>query len=281
MPLITISGLPLSGKSTFAETLQSFLSKSVSNKIILLNDESLGLSKFMYSDPQEEKKARAALLSAVERHLTKETIVICDGLNYIKGFRYQLYCIARALGTTTCTVYAAADPDLCRTRHLALNASKSTYESVALEALLMRFEEPDDRRNRWDAPLFTVIPQDDLVQRFGQQIIDVLLHQRSLRPNLSTVNKPMADANFLHALDELVQDGLSSILAAQRDGHPGGKLKWSKSQKSFQLPSRPIPLTETRRLKRQFLNLHKVHTQLDLNKVGDALVEYLNVHLSE
>lgn len=42
----------------------------------------------------------------MERHLSKETVVILDSLNYIKGYRYELYCIARALRTPNCVVPA-------------------------------------------------------------------------------------------------------------------------------------------------------------------------------
>jgi protein KTI12 len=52
----------------------------------------------------EEKKTRGFLLAAVERLLTKEDVVIADGMNYIKGLRYQLYCVARAVGTPHCVV---------------------------------------------------------------------------------------------------------------------------------------------------------------------------------
>ena len=34
----------------------------------------------------------------------RDDIVIADGLNYIKGFRYQLYCEAKALQTPSCVV---------------------------------------------------------------------------------------------------------------------------------------------------------------------------------
>lgn len=44
------------------------------------------------------------MLSAVERLLSREDIVIADGMNYIKGFRYQLYCVARAISTPHCVV---------------------------------------------------------------------------------------------------------------------------------------------------------------------------------
>lgn len=39
----------------------------------------------------------------VKRALGRDTIVIVDGMNYIKGWRYQLWCEAKAVGTT-CTV---------------------------------------------------------------------------------------------------------------------------------------------------------------------------------
>jgi len=52
----------------------------------------------------EEKKSRGTLISAVERLISKDDLIIVDGMNYIKGFRYQLYCIARAVGTPHCVV---------------------------------------------------------------------------------------------------------------------------------------------------------------------------------
>ena len=51
-----------------------------------------------------EKDARATEYSAVKRALGKDTIIIADGLNYIKGFRYQLYCEAKAVQTPNCVV---------------------------------------------------------------------------------------------------------------------------------------------------------------------------------
>jgi protein KTI12 len=53
-----------------------------------------------------EKNARASLFSAVTRHLSPDKIVIFDGMNYIKGYRYQLYCAAREYKCRTCTVSA-------------------------------------------------------------------------------------------------------------------------------------------------------------------------------
>lgn len=58
----------------------------------------------MYREARTEKDARAAEYSAVKRALDRDTIVVADGLNYIKGFRYQLYCEAKAVQTLSCVV---------------------------------------------------------------------------------------------------------------------------------------------------------------------------------
>lgn len=57
-------------------------------------------------------------------------------MNYIKGYRYQLWCEAKALGTTSCVVslqfnsglWAEADLGCCRytSGHLSINASRTT-----------------------------------------------------------------------------------------------------------------------------------------------------------
>ena len=69
-----------------------------------INDQSLGLERNVYKEAKTEKNARAAEYSAVKRVLSANSIVIADGLNYIKGFRYQLYCEAKAVQTPTCVV---------------------------------------------------------------------------------------------------------------------------------------------------------------------------------
>lgn len=73
-------------------------------KVHLINDQSLGVSRGVYHTAKAEKDARAEEYSAVKRVLSRDDIVIADGLNYIKGFRYQLNCEAKAVQTTSCVV---------------------------------------------------------------------------------------------------------------------------------------------------------------------------------
>ena len=55
-------------------------------------------------DSRQEKDTRGTLKSEVDRWLTKDNLVVLDSLNYIKGFRYELYCISRALSSPHCVV---------------------------------------------------------------------------------------------------------------------------------------------------------------------------------
>ena len=57
-----------------------------------------------YPDSRSEKPARGALLTAVQRNMNQDTILIVDAPNYIKGFRYQMYCAAREAKSRVCTV---------------------------------------------------------------------------------------------------------------------------------------------------------------------------------
>ena len=59
--------------------------------------------------------------SNVEKFLGPERIVILDSMNYIKGYRYELYCLARNAMTTLCLVYCDTDFQTAAERCEALN----------------------------------------------------------------------------------------------------------------------------------------------------------------
>ena len=117
-----ISGYPASGKTyrsnQLVESFKSIIQASSDDRISRLtvchiNQQSLGLSRHVYREARTEKDARATEYSAVKRALGKDTIVIADGLNYIKGFRYQLYCEAKAVQTPSCVVSVPSSIDSC------------------------------------------------------------------------------------------------------------------------------------------------------------------------
>jgi protein KTI12 len=74
---------------------------------MVLSDEifiSLDISHTGFVDSRSEKLARGALFTAMQRQMGQDTILIVDAMNYIKGFRYQMYCAARELKLRVCTV---------------------------------------------------------------------------------------------------------------------------------------------------------------------------------
>lgn len=62
---------------------------------------------------------------------------------------------------------------------------KYIIKSTRFENLITRFEEPDSR-NRWDAPLFTIL-YDDEVDRFIKPIVDAVVLRKPPPPNMSTL----------------------------------------------------------------------------------------------
>jgi hypothetical protein len=59
----------------------------------------------IFSDSASEKPARGTIFTNLQRQLAIDRVLILDSLNYIKGFRYQIYCAARELKLRTCTVH--------------------------------------------------------------------------------------------------------------------------------------------------------------------------------
>lgn len=106
MPLVVVCGLPGSGKSRRADELRRALAAEGRTVSVVDDAAVLGAEDAtVYSDSAREKALRGALRAAVERRLSRQDVVILDSLNYIKGFRYELYCLARAARTPLCLVY--------------------------------------------------------------------------------------------------------------------------------------------------------------------------------
>ncbi|EGF76326.1 hypothetical protein BATDEDRAFT_92837 [Batrachochytrium dendrobatidis JAM81] len=293
MPLVIICGVPLSGKTFRAKQIAKYIEAYIfqeqesllqrglgfDSKVIIINDESLGIDKSTgYSNATIEKITRGTLLSATGRHLSKNTVVICDGMNNIKGFRYQLYCVARALGTPTCTIHCGISLDTAKQSNIDLKV----YDQDLFDNLCSRFEDPDGR-NRWDAPLFTVIPEDsdmsDLTCETARQIVEAILLKKPPAPNLSTVVKPLTATNYLHEMDKTLSDIIEAFVDAQKSGRTGN-IVISQSSAQLNIPSRTITPAELRRLKRQYTNINKMLTLLDMDKVAQGFADYLNTNLS-
>ncbi|KAG1794601.1 chromatin associated protein KTI12 [Suillus plorans] len=213
---VTISGYPSSGKSTRTAQIYDFLSSASSPqpKVKAISDDDLATSDLRKLDSLQEKIARATLFIAVTRHIAKDTILIIDGMNYIKGFRYQLYCKAQEAGVRVTTVYVLATPDQCRKwndergdgkRH------KPQASNVKPSSMVC-----------WDAPLFT-IPWDDPTPPL-ECISDAVTTGIVKPPNIGTQVTPKAPTDALRTQEHMTHALVSALMAAQAAGPLGGPI---------------------------------------------------------
>ncbi|ODH27520.1 hypothetical protein ACO22_04152 [Paracoccidioides brasiliensis] len=201
MPLIILTGYPCSGLtyranqiSTLLSSIQDSLTDTTTSKgrykFHTVNSHDASHPRMVYDAARSEKEARAVVYGRVKRALGKDTFVIVDGLNYIKGWRYQLWCESKAAGTTCCVVHVGTPIEQCiannearirkrerkekggegevgKRREDTSNNSRAETESEIpnddeepyapelLQNLIFRYEEPSTH-SRWDKPLFTV-----------------------------------------------------------------------------------------------------------------------------
>lgn len=290
MPLIIISGFPSSGKTTRAKQLQEFFTtKGKQVKLISENTAipKAGFKKNVYfADSQKEKIVRSDMKSEAVRLLNKDDVVILDAGNYIKGYRYELFCATKASRGTQCTLFCGIQKDKAwdfnnqRTQDDEttisdedgnLNNSGVPYTREIFDALCMRFEEPHGNC-RWDKPLFVVFPEDQLD---FEGVYSALFDCAPLPPNMSTQNAPVSATNYLFEMDQITQKIVADVMSSRKIGI-SGPVPVNGSNIKVDLPDN-VNAIQLNRLRRQFLNYSKMHsTSSTLDKVPQLFVQFLN-----
>ncbi|XP_071771693.1 protein KTI12 homolog isoform X1 [Centroberyx gerrardi] len=274
MPLIVMCGYPCSGKTQRAEELKKYFEQETDRKVHVIGDGALGIERnTVYADSQKEKNARAALKAAVERKVNKDDIVILDSLNYIKGYRYELYCLIKHTQTPHCLVYCLTSAEVSSTWNTSRDATER-YTQEILDALVLRFEAPDSR-NRWDSPLFTILTDDTLP---FEAISDAIFKRKAPPPNQSTQSQPLSSSNFLHELDKITQDVLMAILNAQKTSVPGDLISVPGTTEKISF-FMSFNMAELRKLRRQFISYTKMHPTENIGHISNMFVQYLNKSL--
>ncbi|CDW82820.1 UNKNOWN [Stylonychia lemnae] len=146
-------GIPCSGKTTRANIIAKYLQENLSLEVIVINEELLGLNKVeYYKDSTQEKILRGSLRSNVEKYLDQKRVVILDSMNYIKGFRYELYCLARNSITNLMVVFCDTDREVAQ-KLCHEGGYENPFPAEYFEDYANRLERPN-QSNRWDNPLF-------------------------------------------------------------------------------------------------------------------------------
>ncbi|GKU99680.1 hypothetical protein SLEP1_g12489 [Rubroshorea leprosula] len=299
MALVVICGQPCSGKSIAAKCLVEALKEAECKQMARIVDESsfhLDRNE-SYANMPAEKNLRGLLRSEVDRSVSKDSILIVDSLNGIKGYRYELWCLARAAGIRYCVLYCDVEEMHCRKwNEERRDKGEAAYNDVIFEDLVRRFEKPD-RRNRWDSPLFELWPYKDGIEKSSAAIFDAVSYLtkkvdtksrdvKILQPTIATQNTRFSEANSLYELDRATQEVINAIVEAQSQAIGGPLSGISLGQG---LPTintgRSVVLPELRRLRRTFIKLTG-QTSLsgppppsDADSAKRMFIDYLNREL--
>ena len=278
MPLVIVTGFPSSGKTSAVNNLVKFF-EARDKAVCVVSEEALlgGLSKnVIFADSKHEKEVRGRLKSEVVRLLTKDNVVICDGLNYIKGFRYELYCASKSVKTNQVTVQCDVSQEDV-TRWNSERPDNERYDDNIIRELVMRYEAPVSS-NRWDSPLVLVL-KDGVVKT--EDIFDALYNKKPPAPNQSTQNAPLSSTNFVYELDKQTQAVVSAIMDAQKTSAGVGVTEVIVPGASEKVSlCRHYTLPELARTKRQFLLFAKQKSCHDVSKLATMFVQYLNANLT-
>ncbi|KAJ6231572.1 protein kti12 [Anaeramoeba flamelloides] len=249
MPLILISGLPCSGKTTLANKLKAKFEKQM--RVEVINIEKLGLDRNKcHFDLKSEIQFRGSFKSTVNRALSGNTLVIADGINGIKGFRYELYCSARELGTTFCLLYCTTSPEIVREWNNT-REEETKYSSGILDDLIQKFEQPNTE-NYWDRPLIPIDPNSELDL---DQIEKIAVQGKKLRARQATKIHIKRKSNILFEQGKIAQDVLDQIFEVMKTAQSGETFNvicfYTQTKKKFMIKKK-ASLPKLLRVKKQF-----------------------------
>ncbi|KAJ8036224.1 Protein KTI12-like [Holothuria leucospilota] len=269
MPLIVMCGIPSSGKTTRTNEIKKHL-ELMKKIVVVVGDHVMNLDKnSVYADSKKEVGVRGDLRSAVLREISKDSVVILDSLNYIKGFRYELFCGIKSAQTPHCVVHCDVSQEDA-SKWNSLRPENERYSQDVFDALVMRFEPPIGK-NRWDKPLFSLKKDDELN---GDEIHSALFEKRPPARNMSTVSQPLSSTNFLYELDKITQEIVTTIIKAQKTSLPGEEITVPGAKDKISL-TRHLSPGELQRHRRQFISYTKLHPVDDVTTIPNMFVQYL------
>lgn len=262
-----------------------------------------------------EKDARAAVYGAVKRVLSPRDIVVLDGPNYIKGWRYQLFCEAKNVRTPSCVLQVGCVPDRARAVNEARlerrrirggsteqnggerkndgdNDEEEPYEPANWENLVFRYEEPNPM-TRWDSPLFTLVWEDGEART--REVFDAIWDaiagegRKAVKPNQAAMQRGKdGGGDYLYVLERETQDIVKQILEKQADeGGSEVRIPRSSGEASgedlvVELPGKKVGLPQLQRYRRAFVGLNRGGIGLEgvgnlaVGRLRESFVGYLN-----
>ena len=213
MSVILLVGVPGSGKTLLANNLKKKL-EELGKEVVIVTEP--GVEKGTFDSSDAERIGRSDYKMSFQRELSAQRIVIADGMNFIKGYRYELYCLAREAGLAWCVAYLDVDDETAFARSEAKYPNK-----VRLRKLIGRMEKPMES-TKFDKPLFIVKDAND------PEIMDKIIKQALSRSNVlkpkKATNSCAETAHLNDKVDQLINDFCSELQKIQSQFPVGSKI---------------------------------------------------------
>ncbi|KAL6926091.1 hypothetical protein ACO0SA_002414 [Hanseniaspora valbyensis] len=337
MPLILLTGLPNSGKTAICQDLIKKINEFFDNpeitsplnfkpNIIYHSDETLSIPPESYYNPKLEKFNRGKIQSIMRRDVNLKNIVIVNSLNYIKGYRYQLFIDCKNFNEGYCLVYsiktndtdnsntvsvgnllelsAAGQLDTGKEHSVEEEGKEGNWDKQLINEISLRFEEPNER-NRWDSPCFRFLQgQDKVTDEVVVEILKCLYPKQfqkfvmskgdgniseeeskklndlahKMKPSNTTKLQPITQNDYLMKLNNItsvlikkLSDWLnlevnSMNLRYLLDDEDVERGKFIQFQSPLVKQKLVSNLNILQRLKRQFIQLHKIRKQTETDQ---------------
>lgn len=297
MPLILTCGYPCSGKSSLVRQLVGTL-RHQNYDVLVIPEPALqeapcatggsakDIRSEIYADSNKERELRGFHKSEIERALTgrngtsqkgdslPQLVVIMDAPNYIKGYRYELYCLAKSMKHQHAVLLCDTPADKC----MQWNETIGRYSQEVISDMITRFE-PPQASNRWDSPLLVFQPDcwpcaekidcSSVVSELKALVLNV--DRSTIKPNRSTILPAVSPDSFLQLMEHITQLVVDHILSSQSAGahtvglprsiHPSSDTPDSRNIADFQLPlagrERPFSLADLARAKRRYIAMQR------------------------
>lgn len=273
MPLLLVCGLPASGKTTRArEVVEYFAQHHPSVPVVLLNEERFEIDReAAHSDPKKEKELRGFFRSNVDKHLDAGTLVILDYMSYIKGFRYELYCLSRTAKTTHALLLCEA------TSKEAMDNNRKRghgYSDAMLTDLCGRMERPVES-NRWDCPLLSVYPEDPTPCAELHRVL--FLEEKKSKNPISTKSELKMGQTYVFDLENTLLEMSVDLLARINEARMSGGAKFVRYVAGSVTADVRTGLTmgDLKRLKTEFLSMNKLNPFKSPEVAREGFLYYL------
>lgn len=204
MSLILLVGVPGSGKTTLANNLKKHF-ESQGQECVIVTEK--GAEAGSYDSTVAEKMNRSDFLDLIGKQLSLERVVIADGLNFIKGYRYQIFCLAREHHLRWCVAFCDVDEET------AFNRSKGKYpQEKRLRRLIGRMERPKVT-TKFDNPL--VIVKDANSEESIKEIVSHAMNKNAKLVPKKATSSCAESAQINDKVDQLINKFCEELVKLQ------------------------------------------------------------------